>query len=62
MKPNHFSKAIKKEFISDPEIYREIDNSDNLTLLVYYLVRDEPRLVSYDKLLDALAQGGSPGE
>jgi len=47
---------LKKEFRDEPKIFNVISDTDNLTLLVYYLVRGEDRLVSFDKLLEALGQ------
>jgi len=47
---------LKKEFRDEPKIFNVISDTDNLTLLVYYLVRGEDRLVSFDKLLEALSQ------
>ena len=54
MSPKSFKEALVKEFSMVPEIKSKIDSNQELTCLVYYLIRDEDQRVSFDKLIEAL--------
>lgn len=55
MAPKEFKYALSAEFRDVPTIRTKIDSNSTLSLLIHYLVREEPGRVSYAKLLAALA-------
>lgn len=57
MAPKNFKSALVKELGSSKAVMDKVASTSLLTNTVYYLVREQPGHVSYNKLLQALALG-----